>query len=248
MFDAVLGRVAAPKGRLGTGTMVAVAVHAGILAAAIAGPQPEKESEEDPLEVTLFMPPPPPPPPPAPPPRAAKAKPEAPRPRVRPDVVAIPPERSQETPPPVEEPAAAAGEEEGDPEGQPGGEKGGQIGGMVGGDGPGAPTAAPPPPPPPAPRTMTIPFNGKMERPVLLSGSQPTYTREARAAHVEGTMVVRCVITADGTVRDCLVIKGLPHLEEAALRALSSQRYRPLTWEGRPVNVQYVFNLRFKLD
>jgi protein TonB len=79
-------------------------------------------------------------------------------------------------------------------------------------------------------------------------GPTPGYTREAREARVEGTVLVKCVITTSGALRDCHVIKSLPFLEQTVLEALAQQRYTPVTFQGRPVDVEYVIPFRFKLQ
>jgi serine/threonine-protein kinase len=89
-----------------------------------------------------------------------------------------------------------------------------------------------------------VPFQEGMPRPVELQGKDIVYTREALAARVEGTMVVRCVITRQGTVENCRVIKGLPHMNEAVVQALQARVYKPITLKGQPVAVDYVFNMR----
>jgi TonB family protein len=99
-----------------------------------------------------------------------------------------------------------------------------------------------------APITDAAPFDGsQMERPKMLSGRDPVYTQEAVAACVEGTMIARCVINTEGAVTNCRVIKTLPHLERVAVDALQSRRYSPVLFKGAPVNVTYVFNIKFVL-
>jgi protein TonB len=84
-----------------------------------------------------------------------------------------------------------------------------------------------------------------MTRPVLLErGKAVQYTREALEAKVEGTMIVRCTITAEGRVEQCIVLKPLPFLEQAVLENLYSSRYAPVTFQGKPVAVGYTFNVR----
>jgi len=78
----------------------------------------------------------------------------------------------------------------------------------------------------------------------MLAGHDPVYTREAREARVEGTAVAKCTITAQGSVTSCRVIKSLPFMEKSVLDALYSRRYTPVLWEGKPVAVSYVFNIR----
>ena len=114
-------------------------------------------------------------------------------------------------------------------------------------------TAAKPPPPPPAPVVIesprdVVPFGEGMTRPVLMQPGRPiTYTREAIAARVEGVSIVRCVITAEGAVERCKVIKPLPFMDDAVLEHLQSQRFQPVTYQGKPVSVGYNFSVRLTL-
>ncbi|AKT43627.1 energy transducer TonB [Chondromyces crocatus] len=258
MFDAVLNRSAVPQGRLGTGTLIALAAHGAAFALVfLLSHHAETTAPPEAPQVTLVMPPPPPPPPPPAGGIAKTTQPtKRPRPAVRPDRVTLPPERPQPTPPETPPPSDSAdddtypepgGQPGGIPGGTPGGTIGGHIGGVIGGTGT-APPARPAPPPPPPPATQERPFGQGMTRPVLLSGVPPTYTREARAARVEGMVLVQCVVTVDGAARNCRILKGLPHLEDAVLRAIATHRYKPSTFAGEPVTVRYTFSFRFKLE
>ena len=103
----------------------------------------------------------------------------------------------------------------------------------------------PPPPVAVAPAPDVLPFGEGMTRPQLLSESQGiVFPREAVAAKAEGTMVVRCVVTLDGSLQRCRVVKSVPYMEEPVLDALRSRRYRPATYQGKPVAVDYVFTMR----
>ncbi len=92
-----------------------------------------------------------------------------------------------------------------------------------------------------------LPFGEGMTRPELLQGSEIVYTRDARQAKVQGLMVVKCVITTAGKLEKCRVLKSVPLMEAAVLEALQTRVYRPATFQGRPVAVDYVFNLRLTL-
>jgi len=75
----------------------------------------------------------------------------------------------------------------------------------------------------------------------------PSYTPEARAAEVEGIMLVKCTITAEGAVTNCQILKPVPLMEAAALKWLATAKYTPVTFQGHPQTVSYVFNFRFRL-
>jgi protein TonB len=92
-----------------------------------------------------------------------------------------------------------------------------------------------------------LPFGPGMSLPRLVEGPEPVYPREAREARVEGTLLAKCVITTEGALRGCQIIKPLPFLDEPVLTALARRRYTPVSFQGRPVNVEYVISLRFEL-
>lgn len=102
--------------------------------------------------------------------------------------------------------------------------------------------------PPPPPGEAAIEFDdSNMTPPAMLSGPSPEYTQDAIDRGVEGLMSVRCVVTVEGAVRNCKVLKGLPFMNQAVVDALEQRRYKPALAQGKPVDVYYTFNLRLKL-
>jgi len=100
--------------------------------------------------------------------------------------------------------------------------------------------------PPPVADTA-IEFNDTMTMPSMVSGPDPEYTPDAVERGIEGSMQVRCVITADGQVRSCKVLKGQPFMNGAVVGALERRKYQPALAQGKPVDVYYTFNIRLKL-
>jgi periplasmic protein TonB len=243
MFQSVVESRGLWTGRFSAGTAVSVLLHAGALAAAVffttrQAPPPRPEPV---LEFVHRVPPQPPrgsPTPPATPEAAPKPKPK-PRPRqelVQPSRIPPPPPETA-APPEAAPPAEALPYVEG---GHPGGvETGGVAGAMPlpflnsqAGEQPSG--------------EEVLPFGASMTPPQLLSGAPLAYTREALEARVHGLLIARCTITREGAVTGCHVIKGLPFMNEAALTALESRRYRPVHYQGKPVSVSYTFHV--KLD
>ncbi|WP_437875961.1 TonB family protein [Sorangium sp. So ce513] len=107
------------------------------------------------------------------------------------------------------------------------------------------PAAVPAAPAPTAPEILR--FQEGMTRPVPVVAPAVVYTREARQARVEGTVLARCVVTTAGHLTGCRIVKGVPHMNEAVLSALAASRYKPVTYQGRPVNVDYVFSIKLVL-
>jgi len=76
------------------------------------------------------------------------------------------------------------------------------------------------------------------------------YTDEARAAAVEGVVVLDLIVDETGHTRDITVVDGLPHgLTEAAIAALRGCRFSPGEKGGSPVPVRIRgFKIRFVLQ
>ncbi len=77
-----------------------------------------------------------------------------------------------------------------------------------------------------------------------------TYTEAARAAAIEGVVVLDLIVDEHGRARDITVVAGLPHgLTEAAIAALTACRFTPGEKAGQPVAVSLRgFKIRFVLQ
>lgn len=88
-------------------------------------------------------------------------------------------------------------------------------------------------------------------RPALfLSGPGPVYPPAARAAGIEGQVVIRYDLTAEGAVVNAQVMAAEPPglFEEAALAAIAQWRFRPALAGGKRVASQgRISTLRFKM-
>jgi protein TonB len=239
MLDAVLNQKLQrrPLGRSAVTSLVAHVCIVGIVLYVSAhGP---KTLLEDTRAVTFFNPPPPPPPPP-PPAGGSTAKHVSVQKKIirKPDTF-IKPDKPTEKPSEPEpqtapEPGGVAGGVKGGVEGGVvggvvggtlGGTLGGQLGGKLGG-------------------SSVLPFGAGMTRPSLVSKRDPVYPREAAVAKVGGLMLVKCVITTEGSLRSCRIVKGLPYMDQPVLSALSSWKYTPIQYQGRAVSVEYVIPVR----
>jgi len=118
-------------------------------------------------------------------------------------------------------------------------------------------TEAPPPAPVPAPQPVparadrsgvyaAVPPGGT--QPEEVDRVVPRYPMSARAAGVEGPVVIRGIVRRDGTIDNVEVIKDLPYgLGEAARAAVSQWRFRPATVGGDPIDVYYTVTVNFRL-
>jgi TonB family protein len=81
----------------------------------------------------------------------------------------------------------------------------------------------------------------------VLAKPEPMYTSQARDAGIAGTVILRAVFTAYGTVDNILVVRSLPAgLTAASVQAARRIKFTPATMDGKPVPVfmelQYNFN------
>ena len=82
----------------------------------------------------------------------------------------------------------------------------------------------------------------------VLTKPEPKYTDAARNNQVKGTVVLRAIFAADGTVKYILVLRSLPYgLTEEAVRAARRIKFVPAMIDGRPVSMfmqlEYNFNI-----
>jgi TonB family protein len=93
-------------------------------------------------------------------------------------------------------------------------------------------------------------FSGKevTSKARVLEKPEPTYTEAARKNQITGTVTLRAVFSAGGSVTNIHAVSGLPDgLTERAIAAAKSIRFVPATKDGHPVSMwmelQYNFNL-----
>jgi TonB family protein len=86
----------------------------------------------------------------------------------------------------------------------------------------------------------------KVTPPVKISGWQPVYPELARRAFVQGAVVVKTIIDEHGDIAAAQIVESLPlGLDEAALAAVKTWKFKPATLEGRPVKVSYTLTVNF---
>ncbi len=81
----------------------------------------------------------------------------------------------------------------------------------------------------------------------VISKVPPVYPADAKAAHVEGSVVMAAHIGRSGHVEDLAVISGPQPLQAAAVDAVKQWVYRPYMLNGQPVEVKTVVTINFNL-
>jgi len=82
---------------------------------------------------------------------------------------------------------------------------------------------------------------------LLLAPIHPVYPSIARAAHVEGTVVVEAVISRNGNIESLHVLSGPMMLQSAAIDAIRAAKYRPYRLNGEAVDVQTTITVNFRM-
>ena len=86
--------------------------------------------------------------------------------------------------------------------------------------------------------------------PLFVSGADMVYPPDAKAEGIEGHVVIRYDVTAEGTVVNAEVVEAEPEgvFEDAALASIVHWRFRAATVGGKPIGTPgLVSTLRFKL-
>ena len=85
-------------------------------------------------------------------------------------------------------------------------------------------------------------------QPKVLYKVDPEYTQEAKDAHIEGTVVVKLVVTTEGVANDMQVVRGIDAgLDQKALEALARWKFQPATKDGQAVPVHATVEMNFRL-
>jgi periplasmic protein TonB len=92
------------------------------------------------------------------------------------------------------------------------------------------------------------PITSQMMEGNLIYRVQPTYPALARSARIQGSVVLRAVISRGGTIENLQVLSGHPLLVKAAMDAVRQWRYRPYILNGEPVEVETQVTVNFLLN
>lgn len=126
---------------------------------------------------------------------------------------------------------------------------------ITGGHSGGVPVAVvaemlPPPPVPEPPKpveTRRIVVSSGAMAALLLKKVEPAYPPLAKAAKIQGVVILSVVVDASGRVQDVRVVSGHPLLTQAAVDAVSQWIYRPSMLSGKPVETSGTVVVKFSL-
>ena len=90
--------------------------------------------------------------------------------------------------------------------------------------------------------------SGSVRPPQLVTRVEPVYPPAARAANIQGVVILEIVISTDGTVKEGRVLRSIQVLDQAALDAVVQWRYEPTLLNGAPVEVIATVTINFTLS
>ncbi len=88
---------------------------------------------------------------------------------------------------------------------------------------------------------------GSLDRVTILRRVEPEYPPEALKRRIRGRVRLRILVGEDGTVREARVISGHPLLVAAAVKAVRFWLFKPMRFNGLPVEFYAPLEIRFTL-
>ncbi len=82
---------------------------------------------------------------------------------------------------------------------------------------------------------------------LLVQKTAPTYPSAERNAGIQGTVVLKVIVTDAGEVKEVTVNSGDPILGASAAEAVGHWKYKPYTVEGKPVEMETEVSIKFHL-
>ncbi len=78
--------------------------------------------------------------------------------------------------------------------------------------------------------------------------SRPMYPSAARAARIQGHVILKATIDKDGNISELKLISGHPMLVNAAMEAVKKWKYKPYLVKGKAVPVKTTVDVNFSLS
>jgi len=103
-----------------------------------------------------------------------------------------------------------------------------------------------PAPPSAPPRVLRV--GGDVHPPVKIQDLRPVYPDIAQRARVQGIVIIEATIDGTGHVAQARLLKSIPLLDDAALKAVRQWIFTPTRLNGDPVSVLMTVTVEFKLQ
>jgi protein TonB len=96
-------------------------------------------------------------------------------------------------------------------------------------------------------RMGTLRVSSGISQGMLIAPIHPVYPSIAKAAHVEGAVVVEAVISQTGTIESLQVVSGPAMLRSAAVEAIREARYKPYRLNDQATEVRTTITINFRM-
>jgi periplasmic protein TonB len=83
---------------------------------------------------------------------------------------------------------------------------------------------------------------------LLIQKTPPVYPRVAKDSQVSGTVVLLAHISKSGTIEDLHVVSGPQMLQQAAVSAVRTWRFKPYLIKNQPTEIETTINVTFSLS
>ena len=83
--------------------------------------------------------------------------------------------------------------------------------------------------------------------PKLIKEVAPVYPEVARVAMIEGVVILGVKTDEEGQVKDLIILRSIPLLDQAAIDAVRQWVYEPMIVDGKAVPVVFTVTVRFQL-
>ncbi len=88
----------------------------------------------------------------------------------------------------------------------------------------------------------------KIQPPKLLTKVNPVYPEEARKAGLQGVVILSARTDVQGRVKDVMILRSVPALNQAAIDAVKQWVYEPLIIDGAAKEAVFTTTIAFKLN
>jgi protein TonB len=92
-----------------------------------------------------------------------------------------------------------------------------------------------------------MPVSSAVEAGLLIYKAIPVYPTIGVAVRAQGAVVLQATISRSGTIENLRVVSGPPILQQAAMDAVKTWRYKPYMLDGQPAAVETTINVIFSL-
>ena len=103
------------------------------------------------------------------------------------------------------------------------------------------------PPAPPPPPKAAVRLHSGIRPPERLVYVPPIYPMSARAARVQGIVIIEATLDERGNVTRTQILRSIPLLDEAAVTAVRQWKFSPTLLNGVPVSIVMTVTVNFRL-